>query len=151
MKLGNNLFYGLEGKRQEYVQTFEAVPYVAGVVGLGCFIGFALFSPIQSRLYKEILYSAVIGAAVGYSYSYYYKLEYLKMVDEVYDIMKHRFASNPEMATMKEDEQILKNFGFHKFSDQDHDEEEDEFFKEPGIFDGHPDDDKNEVKERLID
>lgn len=33
MKLGNSIFYNLEGKRQDYVSSFETLPYLAGSFG----------------------------------------------------------------------------------------------------------------------
>jgi hypothetical protein len=76
-------------------------------------------------------------------------------VDEIYDKLKYKFATNPILSTMKEDEQIIKNFGFTKFADlDDTDDEEDPDHiheKEPGIFDGNPLKERDEYKQRLLD
>ncbi len=59
------------------------------------------------------------------------------------------------LSTMKEDEQIIKNFGLTKFADlDDTDDDEDpenEDFREPGIFDGNPLKEREEYQERLLD
>jgi hypothetical protein len=50
----------------------------------------------------------------------------MECVDEVYDKLKDKFASNPILATIKEDQQILKNFGFTKFADDDYEEDDED-------------------------
>lgn len=55
---------------------------------------------------------------------------------------------------MKEDEQIIKNFGFHKYTDLDDEDDDDmdeEDKRELGIFEGDPEMEKNEYKARLLD
>ena len=112
---------------------------------------------MTSKLYKELGYSIMMGAGVSYTYVHYYKKQYLKYVDELYDKMKYRFASNPLLSTMKEDEQIIKNFGFHKFTDRDEEDEDDEDeearemgLTEMGIFEGDPNKERDEYKNRLL-
>jgi len=108
---------------------------------------------MSSKLYKEIGYSLGLGAAIGYSYVHWLKMKYLVAVDETYDKLKHKFATNPILSTMKEDQQILKNFGFNKFSDNDEEDEDDEEenYREPGIFEGNPELEKSEYKARFVD
>lgn len=52
---------------------------------------------------------------------------------------------------MKEDEQIIKNFGYTKFADNDEIDEDELEEKEPGIFEGDPNADREEYKQRLLD
>lgn len=60
-------------------------------------------------------------------------------MDEIYDKLKDAFSNNPILSTMKEDEQIIKNFGYTKFADSDEiDEEELENNNDLGIFEGDP-------------
>lgn len=74
-------------------------------------------------------------------------------MDEVYDRLKGRFNENPALAAAKEDEGILKNFGLSKFADFDDsdDEEDPDLMPEPGIFEGDPNKEKEEYRERLIE
>jgi hypothetical protein len=44
-----------------------------------------------------------MGTAVGYSYTYYLQRQYHKCVDETYDMLKDKFATNPILSTIKED------------------------------------------------
>lgn len=50
-------------------------------------------------------------------------------------MLKDKFAKNPRLANLIEDEIVLKNFGFSKFADEDIDDEDMEE-REIGIFDG---------------
>ncbi len=78
---------------------------------------------------------------------------YLQQVDEVYDKLKNRFNENPQLAAIKDDESIIKNFGLSKFADFDDtdDEEDPDIIPEPGIFEGDPSKEKEEYKDRLIE
>ena len=58
------------------------------MAAFGAFLGFAYFTPVNKRLYKEIMYSLGVGVAVSYSYLNYYKYQYIKHVDQVYDHLK---------------------------------------------------------------
>lgn len=155
MKLGNNIFYDLESKRQNYITSFEVMPVSTCFFGLIFFCIYAVRTPLTSKLYKELGYSVGLGAAVSYLYVWQQKRKYLSFVDEVYEKLKFKFATNPILSTIKEDEQIIKNFGLTKFADFDetdeNDDDEDEDMKEPGIFDGNPLNEKDEYKERLLD
>jgi hypothetical protein len=155
MKLGNNIFYDLESKRQTYITSFEVMPVATLALGFVFFCGFAIKTPLHSKLYKELGYSLVMGAGLSYLYVWRQKRYYLSFVDEIYDKLKYKFATNPILSTMKEDEQIIKNFGLTKYADfDDTDDDEDpdnEGQKEPGIFDGNPLMEREEYKERLLD
>ena len=59
---------------------------------------------MTSKLYKELAYSGAIGAVISYQYVLYYKRIYLALVEEHYEKLKTRFASNPILSTIKEDE-----------------------------------------------
>jgi hypothetical protein len=153
MKLGNNIFYDLEGKRQNYVTSFEVMPVSTCILGFFIFCGYAVKTPLTSKLYKELVYSLLMGAGISYLYVWKQKRAYLGYVDEIYDRLKSKFATNPILSTMKEDEQIIKNFGLTKFADFDDtdDDEDPDNVPEPGIFDGDPSKEREEYKERLID
>ena len=71
MKLGNNVFYDLESKRQNYLASFEVMPVGTAIFGFLFFIGFAIKTPLTSKLYKELGYSIFLGAGVTYSYVAY--------------------------------------------------------------------------------
>lgn len=110
---------------------------------------------MTSKLYKELGYSIILGGAFSYSYVYYYKRIYLNQVDEYYFQLRDKFATNPILATIKEDEQIIKNFGYNKFADrddldEDEDEQEELGFRELGLFEGDPNMEKNEYKDRIL-
>lgn len=109
---------------------------------------------MSSKLYKETLWSLILGASVGYGYVHWQKLKYHNAVDETYEMLKNKFATNPILSTIKEDQQIIKNFGFNKFSDNEDEEEDDENsenYREIGIFEGDPTKENMEYKERFMD
>lgn len=116
------------------------------------FIGFACYTPMTSKLYKELGYSLLIGGAISYQYVLYHKRIYIASVEEHYDNLKDRFASNPMLSTIREDQQIIKNFGFNKFADNDEEDEEEEMMglDQLSIFDGDAKSEREEVKDRLI-
>ena len=69
-------------------------------------------------------------------------------------MLKDKFATNPVLSTMKEDYQIIKNFGFNKFADDEDEDDEgmfDDNYRELGIFEGDPRKEKEEYRERLLD
>ena len=116
------------------------------------FAGFAYYTPMTSKLYKELAYSGMMGAVISYQYVLFYKRIYLASIEEHYDKLKSRFASNPILSTIKEDEQIIKNFGFNRHADtDDEDEDEDELgLDKIGIFDGDVRNERQEIKDKLI-
>ncbi len=154
MKLGNGIFYDLESKRQDYLYSFEVMPVTTLIFGVIFFTGFAIRTPLTSKLYKELLYSMLMGAGISYGYVYQQKRIYNQKVEEIYDRLKGKFATNPILSTMKEDEQIIKNFGYSKWADHDDNEDEEDpdnaGFREMGIFEGNPNDEKNEYRTRMI-
>lgn len=80
---------------------------------------------------------------------------YNAFVDEIYGKLKDKFATNPILSTMREDEQIIKNFGFTKFADfEDSEDDEDpdnEGMQELGIFEGDPTKERDEYRQRVLD
>ena len=97
MRIGTTIFYNLESSRQKYMLALENYPLIAGVLAVGFWIGFAYRTPIYSKLYKEMGYSIVLGTGVSYSYAYFHYLKYLNVVDESYNIVRMRFAQNPQI------------------------------------------------------
>ena len=112
------------------------------------FCGYAYRVPMASKLYKEGLKSIILGTGVGLSFVYWQKIKYNKCVDETYDFLKDKLLHNPTLAAMKEDQLIIKNFGFHKYADPDT-ELEDIEEREMGIFEGDPDKERDMYKRRL--
>lgn len=155
MKLGNHIFYDIESKRQDYITSFDIMPFSTAFFGFLFFCGFAIRAPMTSKLYKELGYSVVMAGALSYVYVHQQKKKYLAKVDEIYEQLKYKFATNPILSTMKEDEQILKNFGYHKYADKDDQDDDGPFdeeeLKEMGIFEGDVTKEKDEYKERLLE
>ena len=114
MKMGAVLFNRLEQSRLEVNHGYYIFPYFSGGIAFGCFLLFAWFTPMHSKLYREIGYSCLFGGLCGASYIYYHKLKYYKTVDDWYGIMRKFFDKNPQFETLKEDRGIIKNFGFNR-------------------------------------
>jgi hypothetical protein len=119
MKLGNSIFYNLESKRQDYLASFEILPLSTGIIGFLIFCVYAVRTPLHSKLYKELAYSMFMGAGISSLYVAQQRRKYHEYIDEIYDKLKSKFATNPILSTMKEYEQIIKNFGYNKFADLD--------------------------------
>ena len=146
MKLGDRVFYELEGKRQKYLGGMEALPYAGATVGFLFFIGFALLTPMHSKLYKEAVYSMGMGTAVAALWPYYYRKQYLKSVEQVYEQLVARFERFPHLNKPDHDDSV-KNFGFNKWNDEMFESEEDiEIVEAVGVFDGDADDDRKIMK-----
>ena len=145
MKLGAIIFNRLEEARLNVQHGYYIFPYFAAGVAFGCFLVFARFTPMHSKLYKEVGYSCLIGAATGYSYIYYNRMKYYGVVNDSYAHLRKVFDKNPELEKLKEDEGIIKTFGFNRFSFMDEGEAsdtwEEEVKAERSIFDGSPDED----------
>lgn len=91
MKLGNRVFYHLESARQGYLSSFESLPYLGGFFGAIFFVGFAIRTPIASKLYKETFLSMVLGMGTAAQYTLYKRRQYLVEVDRVYAALKEKF------------------------------------------------------------
>jgi ABC-type enterochelin transport system permease subunit len=44
------------------------MPVSTAILGAIFFVGFALMTPLTSKLYKELGYSALLGASISYGY-----------------------------------------------------------------------------------
>jgi Na+/melibiose symporter-like transporter len=97
MKLGDRVFYALESKRQKYLSGMEMLPYLGSAIGFCFFIGFALWTPLHSKLYKESLYSLGMGMAVAAQVPIYYRRDYIRTVESVYDQLIARFEMYPHL------------------------------------------------------
>ena len=154
MKLGNAVFYTMESSRKRYNESFEAWPYLAGVLSVFYFVGFALRTPMHSRLYKETGYSVLLALATASLYPYYYKNIYITNVETVYDDLRLAIKQNPALAKPDDDTAINKNFGPSKWnsdmSGMDSDDEI-ELDNQIGLFDGHADDDRKIVKSQILE
>lgn len=111
MKLGAKIFNRVEVARLDYNYAVESSPYIAGGFAFMFFLGFAWFSPMTSKLYKELGYSMAMGGSISIGWAFKKKFLYLHEVNEAYYVMKKRFDAHPEFAETKEDDSILKNFG----------------------------------------
>ena len=85
MKLGDRVFYTLEGKKQKMKGGFEMLPYLGPAIGIFFFVGFAYWTPLSSKLYKETFYSLVMGTAVAIQVPLYYRRDYIRCVESIYD------------------------------------------------------------------
>mmetsp|Transcript_1321 Transcript_1321/g.1795 ORF Transcript_1321/g.1795 Transcript_1321/m.1795 type:complete len:117 (+) Transcript_1321:235-585(+) len=106
MKLGNAVFYTMEGSRQKYNTALEAWPYLGGVLALCYFVGFALKTPMHSKLLKESGLSLFLGFTSAAFYPYYYKRIYLTNVCTVYDDLRQAIKQNPALAKPDDDTAI---------------------------------------------
>lgn len=97
MKLPNRTFYELESVRQHYVGSFESIPYQSGFFAVIFFIGFALRTPIASKLYKETVMSMLMGGGLGCLYTLKMRDSYHKKVSEVYWDMKAQIEARPAL------------------------------------------------------
>jgi hypothetical protein len=57
------------------------MPVSTAILGFILFCGFAIKTPLTSKLYKELGYSVVMGAGVSYLYVWKQKRKYLEFVD----------------------------------------------------------------------
>ena len=109
---------------------------------------------MTSKLYKELGYSVLMGAAISYIHVHQQKMKYFAKIDDIYEQVKTKIKENPILSAQKEDESILKNFGYNKWADSEEAEDEGPFdeeeLKEMGIFDGDVNKEKDEYKDRLL-
>ena len=148
MKLGNAVFYTMESSRGRYLASFETWPYLAGVLSIFYFVGFALKVPMHAKLYKETGYSAMLGLATACLYPYYYKRVYITNVETVYEDLRLAISRNPKLAKPDDTTAINKNFGPSKWNTNESgmDTDEDiEMDNSMSIFDGKADDDRKMV------
>jgi hypothetical protein len=103
MKLGNSRFYQIESKKQLLTQAFYAWPYLGGIFGLGFFCYFAVTRPLGLKLYKETLFSYLLGLGVSSGSVYYYHKQYINEVDVQYRYLRQIFADNPALELIDDD------------------------------------------------
>lgn len=85
MKLGDGVFYTLEGKRQGYVSRINSLPYMTAFGSIALFIYFAIRRPLHHKLYKEIALSFTYAALLSAGYINYFRIQYLREVDRQYE------------------------------------------------------------------
>ena len=154
MRIGHAIFYNLEGSRQEYLQALENYSLIATILGFGFFCVFAVRTPIYSKLYRELGYSAVLGATFGYSYAYKYKLKYLDVVDESYDVVKQKFTNEPHLIEGVDNEDNspihIKNFGLSQWNDGDTEDDWDMTINSQSVMEGTAQQEKDERRKEMF-
>ena len=134
--------------------ALENYPLIAGVLAVGFWVGFAYRTPIYSKLYKEMGYSILLGTGVSYSYAYYHYLKYLNVVDESYNIVKMRFASNPQIVERENPDNSpnqIKNFGLSAWNDNDTHDDYDLDENTQKIFQGTAEAETKSVRSELVE
>ena len=116
MKLGNAVFYTMESSRKRYHEALEMWPYLGGVLFVGYFIGFALKTPMHSKLLKETGLAMLLGMGTASCYPYYYRNIYYTNICTVYDDLRLAIKLNPKLAKPDDDTTINKNFGPSKWN-----------------------------------
>ena len=92
------------------------MPHVAGVFAFCFFIGFALKTPMHSKLGKESAMSILLGVGVASAYPAYYKRIYYTNVETVYRDLRKAIKMNPALAKPDDEVSINKNFGPSKWN-----------------------------------
>ena len=154
MKLGNAVFYTLEGSRQKYVHALQDWPYCGGAAAILYFLGFAVFRNMNSKLLVESVLSGILGIGTASLYPLYYKRIYITNVCTVYDDLKKAIDINPALAKPDDDIAINKNFGPSKWNARESSMDDDESIElesEIGLFEGDPDGDKDFQRSRVKD
>ena len=142
MRIGQDLFYTLERSRQVYLNAVEVHPLMSFCTAVALFIGFAIKTPMHRNLMRELGYSVVGGFGICYTYPYYHYKQYLKKVDEVFDIVTEEFEKRPalmERLRRSDDKNaaMLKNFGMSNSNDNDIEDDVDGTTENSlNIFDG---------------
>ena len=75
------------------------------------------------KLYKELVYSYVLGLGVSSGHVYYHYRQYMKEVDTQYRVLRQMFADNPALELIDDDLSMNKNFGLSQYTVWDHEEE----------------------------
>ena len=88
MKIDGGKFSHLEGKRQKYIRSFEEIPYLGGLFAACFFIGFAIWTPLHSKLYKESLASLFMGLGLASTFTYAKRRTYLQEIDLIYNELR---------------------------------------------------------------
>lgn len=138
MKLGDHVFYDIEGSRQDYNMAMEGVPYIGAFVGFWIFLLFAKFSPISSNLYKETLISGILGCSLATFYPAYQKTIYMNKVSVAYDRLKAKFEKYPHL-DQPDPENVMKNFGPSRWNNEEIEDIEDLEESKTSVFAGNID------------
>ena len=152
-RIGHSIFYNLEASRQEYLHALEYYPLLAIGIGFVSFLGYAYRTPTHQKLYKELGKSLGLGAVLGYSHSYYYKLQYLQLVDESYEVVKERFRKNPKLLRPSAQEAAnnsIKNFGLSEWSEADVEDDWDFDAANQNLLEGTAEDETRERRAEVM-
>ena len=152
MKLGEEMFCELEQARLMVTHGYYIFPYLTGGIAFGALMVFAWFTPMTSKLYREAMYSLAMGGVVSAGYLYYQKALYYECVNKNYAKIRSVFDKNPLLELVKEEDTVIKTFGYHRFNfaDDINNEWQEENQAEKGIFDGHADEDGQVNRRDLI-
>jgi len=155
MKLGAVLFNRVEEARLMVKHGYYIFPYLAGSIALGSLLIFAKFSPMSSKLYTEFGISWLFGSAVSYGYIYKQRKEYIRVVDNTYDMLTKRIEKFPELKKMSEEEGIVKNFGNSKYNELEEGEIggewEEMYDAHPTLMEGTAEEESQENRQRLVE
>jgi hypothetical protein len=150
MKLGDSIFYTIESRRQKYLSAIQSVPMFGAMLGTCFFIGFAIYKPITSKLYKEILQSFLLGCMISAAHPLYLKMKYMEAVSDAYGMLKNRFKKFPHLE-VPDTEHVQKNFGLSKWNNEEVDDDEDIALTKIGLFEGDENSHRNEIKAQIYD
>ena len=131
----------------------ESWPYVGGVFAFVYFIGFALRTPMHSKLVKESGMSLMMGMATAAFYPWYYKRIYDTNVHTVYNDLRKAIKLNPKLAKPDDDTAINKNFGPSKWNTAESGMESDDEIEEDnatGFYEGDPEGDTKDRRKAMM-
>eukprot|EP00343_Euplotes_focardii_P003780 CAMPEP_0205808384 /NCGR_PEP_ID=MMETSP0205-20121125/12326_1 /ASSEMBLY_ACC=CAM_ASM_000278 /TAXON_ID=36767 /ORGANISM="Euplotes focardii, Strain TN1" /LENGTH=157 /DNA_ID=CAMNT_0053083985 /DNA_START=321 /DNA_END=794 /DNA_ORIENTATION=- len=143
MKLGATIFNRIEESRLMVNHGYYILPYLSGSIAFISLMVFAKFTPIKSKLYKELGISCGIGLGSSYGYIYQQKCNYWAEVSRSYDELRKLMDKHPELYRIEEDQGVIKNFGNNTFNTLEDvgDDWEESAKTERGVFEGTADED----------
>jgi hypothetical protein len=130
--------------------SLQSTPTFGALIGMVFFIGFACFTPLTSRLYKEAMYSFALGCSVAGVHPLYTRKLYMDSVADAYDMLKIKFNKYPHLE-VPDNENVVKNFGFSQWNDADVEDEDDIMAKKISIFDGDENSHRESVKQEILE
>jgi hypothetical protein len=80
---------------------------------------------MTSNLYKEAIYSGLLGGAICGLYPVYARQSFHEKVSSLYYQMKQEIALNPALGKEDDDDYVVKNFGPSRWMENDVDRMED--------------------------
>lgn len=95
MKLGVDIFNKIESSRVNYIYSIECAPYITGLTAVALTLLFVKFTAVNKTLYKEMLFSGLMGGGVASSNIFWHKLQYYKEVNDGYYLLKERMKRHP--------------------------------------------------------